>query len=81
MLQKLGERVGFWPANLITSLLFLGIHVPGWIALGTLRADMAATVFITGAVLAIAFRYSGSLWTAIVAHSANNFLSFVVFRL
>ena len=80
MLQKLAERVGFWTANLITSLLFLAIHLPGWIALGTLRADMAATVLITGAVLAMAFKYAGSLWAPIVAHSANNFLSFVIFR-
>ncbi|PYR37550.1 MAG: hypothetical protein DMF89_25500 [Acidobacteria bacterium] len=32
MLQKLAERLGFWRANLITLLLFLAIHLPGWIA-------------------------------------------------
>lgn len=79
MLQKFTERVGFWPATLMTSLLFLAIHLPGWMALHTLRADMAVTVFVIGAVLAIAFRYSGSLWAPIVAHSANDFLSFVIF--
>jgi len=53
MLQKLAERLGFWRANLITSLLFLAIHLPGWIAL--------------------------QLWAPILTHSANDFLSFVVF--
>src|SRR5262249_41407399 len=36
MLQKFAERTGFWTANLITSLLFLAVHVPGWLALHTL---------------------------------------------
>ena len=49
-------------------------------ALHVLSADMAGTVFIIGAVLAIAFKYSGSLWAPILAHSANDFLSFVLFR-
>ena len=80
MLQKFAERVGFWLANLLTSLLFLGIHLPGWMALHSLNADMAGTVFIIGAVLAIAFKVSGWLWAPILTHSANDFLSFVLFR-
>jgi uncharacterized protein len=79
MLQKLAERLGFWRANLITSLLFLAIHLPGWIALHTLRADTAATIFVFGVVMAIVFRFSRSLWAPILTHSANDFLSFVVF--
>ena len=81
MLQKFSERVDFWVANLITSLLFLCIHLPGWIALHMLRADTAITVFLLGIVLAVAVRYTQSLWAAILTHSANDFLSFVVFRL
>ena len=79
ILQKLGERLDFWLANLVTSLLFLSIHLPGWVALHTLRADAAATVFVLSVVLGMAFRYSGSLWAGILTHSANDFLSFVVF--
>jgi membrane protease YdiL (CAAX protease family) len=81
MLQKFGERVEFWIANLITSLLFLAVHVPGWLALHTLRAGIAVTIFVFGAVMGVAFRYSQSLWAAIVTHSTNDFLSFVLFRL
>lgn len=79
ILQKLGERLDFWLANVMTSLLFLAIHLPGWVALHMLRADAAVTVFILGVVFGMAFRYSGSLWAAILTHSANDFLSFVVF--
>lgn len=81
MLQKLAERVDFWLANLITSLLFLGVHVPGWMALHALRVDTAATVFIFGVVMAIVFRYSGSLWASIISHSTNDCITFVIFRL
>jgi len=45
-----------------------------------LTLDREAFVFVFGIVMAVAFKYSGSLWAAIVTHSANDFLSFVVFR-
>jgi membrane protease YdiL (CAAX protease family) len=80
MLQKFEERMNFWAANLLTSTLFLLIHVPGWIALHMLRADLAASIFFFGVVMAVAFKYSRSLWAPILTHSANDFLSFVVFR-
>ena len=81
MLQKFAERVGFSLATLITSLLFVAIHLPGWIALDTLRADAAVTIFIFAVVMALVFKWSGSLWAPIFGHSANDFLSFVIFRL
>jgi uncharacterized protein len=81
ILQKIAERTNFWIANLITSLLFLAIHVPGWLALNTLRADTAATIFVFGFVMGVVFKYAGSLWAPIIAHSTNDFLSFVIFQL
>ena len=80
MLQKFAEWIGFWPAVLVTSLLFVGVHVPGWIALHMLRADLATTIFVFAVVMAAAFKYADSLWAPIVAHSTNDFLSFVVFH-
>jgi len=81
MLQKFGERMNFWLANLITSLLFVGIHLPGWIALHTFNAGAAVSIFIFGVVMAIAFRYSKSLWAPILTHSTNDCISFVIFGL
>jgi membrane protease YdiL (CAAX protease family) len=40
----------------------------------------ALQVFATGVVPALAVEWSRSLWSAIVAHSFNDFLAFVVFR-
>lgn len=78
--QKLQERLGFWIANLISSILFLGIHLPGWISLQMLRAGTVVFVLIFGVLMVIVFRCSKSLWSVIVTHSLNDFLSFVVFR-
>ena len=80
MLQKLAERVDFWLANAITSLLFVAVHVPGWIVLHALTAPKAATIFIFGAAMAAVFRWSASLWAPIIIHSANDFMSFFLFR-
>ena len=81
MLQKFAARGGFWVGNLITSVLFLAVHVPGWIALHAMRVDTVITIFIFGFLMGIVFKYSDSLWAAAVTHSTNDFLSFVLFRL
>jgi membrane protease YdiL (CAAX protease family) len=79
MLQKFAERVGFGLATLVTSLLFLAIHVPGWMALHTFKAGTAATILIFGVVMAVVFKYADSLWGPIATHSANDCISFVLF--
>src|SRR5262245_3212593 len=81
MLQKFAERMEFWRANLITSLLFVTIHLPGWMVLGTLAVGPAVTIFIFAIVMALALRYSKSLWAPILTHSANDCLTFVIFGL
>jgi membrane protease YdiL (CAAX protease family) len=81
MLRKIEERLNFWLANLTTSLLFLAIHLPGWFALHTFSATAAVTITVFGFVMGLAVKWSDSLWAAIVAHSANDFMSFVMFGL
>jgi membrane protease YdiL (CAAX protease family) len=81
MLRKFRERLGPWRATVMTSLLFVAIHLPGWIALHMLSVGRAVTIFIFGVVMAAIVRYSRSLWSSIVAHSANDFLSFVIFHI
>lgn len=81
ILQQIQERSSFWVANLLTSLLFVGIHIPGWIAFDLVRLETVVFVFVFGSVLAVVFHYSQSLWSAIVTHSLNDFLAGIVFRL
>jgi len=81
MLQKFSERYGFWMATLISSILFLGIHLPGWISLHLLKISSVVSVFVFGLVMAVVFRYGKSLWAPIITHSTNDFTAFVIFRL
>ena len=81
ILQKFEERYSFWMANLISSILFLCMHLPGWISLHLLRADTVIFVFIFGVVMAIVFKVGKSLWGPIIAHSLNDFISIVIFHL
>ena len=80
ILQKLQERMSFWPANILSSLLFLLIHFPGWIFLHLLNARTVISVFVLGLLMAVLFRHTRSLWSSIIAHSGNDFISFVIFH-
>src|SRR5689334_15672935 len=52
MLRKFSERMNIWLANLVTSFLFLSIHLPGWIALHIFNPGAAVSVFLLGVVFA-----------------------------
>jgi uncharacterized protein len=80
ILRKLEGALGFWPASLLSSLLFLAIHLPGWILLGIFSVETAGFIFIFGMIMALVVRRSGSLWSAIVAHSLNDFLAAIIFQ-
>ncbi|GCE21076.1 hypothetical protein KDK_48760 [Dictyobacter kobayashii] len=81
ILQKLQEKFPFWLSNLLSSLLFLGIHLPGWILLHTLTWSNVISIFVLGSIFAIIFYYSKSLWSSIITHSLNDFLSSVLFHI
>lgn len=81
ILQKLQEKVPFWIANLLSSLLFLGIHLPGWMLLHTLTWSNVISVFVLGVLFAVIFYFSKTLWSSIITHNLNDFLSVVLFHL
>ena len=81
VLQKLQERFDFVTSTVISSILFVGAHIPGWIMLGSLTASKVFYIFVFGAVMAIMFRYSQSLWAPIITHSLNDGLSNVMFHI
>jgi membrane protease YdiL (CAAX protease family) len=81
ILQKFDEQYGFWAANLLSSLLFLSIHLPGWISLNLLNIENIVFIFLFGVVMTIVFKYAKSLWGPIITHSLNDFITSVIFRL
>ncbi len=79
--QRLRERRSFHRANLLTALLFLGIHFPGWLHMqgphwGLL--PLGAGIFIAGWVFGLVMEVTRSLWPPIVLHLLNNVLSGVL---
>ncbi len=81
ILQKLQEKFHFWIANLLSSLLFLGIHLPGWILLHVLTWWNVISIFVLGVIFAVIFYSSKTLWSSIITHSLNDFLSSVLFHI
>ena len=66
-----GTRIAW--AILVTTILFLAIHIPGWIILAIpIGAPEVATVFLVGVICGILRAWSQSLWPAVFAHWANN---------
>lgn len=79
--QKLQERVPLWLATLLSALLFLGIHLPGWLLLHALTWSHVLSIFVLGVLFAVIFYGSKSLWSSIITHSFNDSLSSVLFHL
>ncbi len=79
--QELQDRYGFWPGSLGSSFLFLLMHFPGWLLLGMgPKLELVVSVFVIGMILALLLKYTQSLWSGIIAHSFNDMLAVVIFR-
>jgi uncharacterized protein len=78
-LRELQEsQIGFWPANIIAALMFLGLHLPGWYFVGMLKPAQAVVAFgicLVGLVAGYARRRAGSTWAAVAVHFVNNLYS------
>ena len=75
------RRYRFAVANVISSLLFVGAHVPGWYFSGVLSERLlqpiggAASIFVLGLIFGFVVRQSRSLAAGMIAHGLNNFFS------
>ena len=79
--QKMCEWLPVKSAVVISSLLFVAIHLPGWLSLHLFTLKTFVFVFVFGLVMAILLLASRSLWASIVSHSLNDFLTAVVFHI
>lgn len=77
--QELDELLGFWKASIISSLLFVTLHIPYWISLGKplfpYITNNSIYIFIFAFALCFILKRSGSLWSCIIIHSVNDFVS------
>jgi uncharacterized protein len=70
----------FWLANALTFLLFVGVHLPGWLSLHLFNWPLSGTISVFSFAMGVVFRFTRSLWSCIISHDANDFISFVLFR-
>ncbi|HEX6650820.1 MAG TPA: CPBP family intramembrane glutamic endopeptidase [Pyrinomonadaceae bacterium] len=79
--QKLCDWMSRKSAIAISSLLFVIIHLPGWLSLHLFTIRLGIFVFVFGVLMAILLLWSKSLWAPVVSHSLNDFFSAVVFHI
>jgi uncharacterized protein len=77
IMGNLQKSYAFIKSNLISSLLFVILHIPGWFFMGNLRSMLfglngAASIFIVGLLCGIAVKRSGSVLGGMIVHFLNN---------
>jgi len=80
MKELLALRPGY-SAIALTSLLFVGVHLPYWLSHGGATRTMMANaggVFVFSVVACWLFAKTGSIWPPTVAHVANNVLQSIL---
>lgn len=78
VLRKLWDRMNFWPANFITSLLFVAIHWPYWLYSRGFQASLvvdSVLIYIFSLFMGWLVKRTNSLWPAIFGHLFNNYVS------
>jgi len=81
LLGNLQKAIPFWMANMISSLMFVGMHVPGWYFMGTLAEHLirpvggAFSIFLLGLAFGYAAYKSRSVMGGMLAHFLNNLAS------
>jgi len=77
-LNRLSESLSFWKSNVISGLLFMLVHWPYWVSKNGFSSQVirdSVNVFLLGCLFGWLMKKANSLWPAIGAHIANNFLS------
>ena len=80
ILQNIKKLAKYNTANILTSILFVLIHFPGWYANGLFKNPPTVIssmlfIFSFSYLMGYAFKKTNSLWTCIFLHSLNNFIT------
>ncbi|NTV31320.1 CPBP family intramembrane metalloprotease [candidate division WWE3 bacterium] len=78
LMGNMQKQFSFWKANVITSVLFLGLHLPGWYFMGTLVDNFtkpiggAFSIFLLGLLFGYVTHKGKSVLAGTIVHSLNN---------
>jgi uncharacterized protein len=80
LLQKFSEFMPFIPSMIITSLLFVLVHIPGWLVFMNYSWQHAISdavyVFGISIIFSLLVNNSGSLYPSIIFHSIADIIAF-----
>lgn len=69
LLQKLSDHMSFWKANILTTVIFVSIHIPTWINSNKSILQTSIRVSFASLALGYLFKKYNSLWTPVICHS------------
>lgn len=72
LLKKVSTNIGFWKANITTSIVFLMLHFPKWIYLGEISFKNIIINFFMSVIFGYLVEEYDSLWASIICHSTLN---------
>jgi len=72
LLQKLSTHMKFWTANLLTTIIFILLHIPIWTYSNVNLLQSIKSTIIFSLVLGYLFNEYDSLWVPIICHSVFN---------
>lgn len=76
ILNMLKKELPFYIANIITSVFFLILHIPGWFFMGVLKTNLLNYTFVSIFFLSLIFGYAykkgNSVKASILVHFLNN---------
>jgi len=78
ILGKLSGMTSFARANVITSILFVAVHLPNWFWVNGYQPwipVLSANIFVLSLMLGWLVKRSNSLYPAIAGHIINNFIA------
>ncbi len=80
LMQKLLKQTNFLTANLLTTILFVILHIPTWLFSHNNIMSSAITISLASLVLGYLFREYKSLWVPIIFHSIFNLCTWIGLR-
>ncbi len=81
LFQKLQSWFGVVWAILLSTLLFVCIHIPLWMSTGQSFSQILfemILIFLVGILACIVLEISGSLWSSVIVHTFYNFLNSII---
>lgn len=77
LLQKLNNHMNFISANILTTVLFVMVHIPIWMITKVNVSQSIISIALVSYILGYLFKESDSLWVPIICHSIFNLCIFI----